>query len=341
MPFAIQINNHSSTPKYRQIANCISRGIERKIIHKEEQLPSINELSAVYDISRDTAEKAYRLLKNKGIIMSVRGKGYYATNSSPCSERRVLLIFNKLSRYKEAIYNGFVQTIGQDSWVDLQVYYEDLRLFERILQQKSGQFTDYVIIPSFKGEAALQAQQMIDRYLGGQKITLLNALLPGIKEKHRAVIQNYETDIYQALCQAHRRLSSYKCIKLHFPFDCNYSRGIIHGFQRYCLEKSIPSEIIYKAYEQQEVEAGTAYIVVRDEELVTLVNQIKLRKFRLSKEVGILAYNDSPLKQVLLNGISVMSTKHELMGRQAAQLVLENQWGTVENEFQFIERGSL
>ena len=341
MPYTIQINDRSSTPKYRQIANSIIRGIESKIIGREEQLPSINELSSAYDISRDTAEKAYRLLKKQGIVRSVRGKGYYTSSDSIATDRKILLVFNKLSLYKEAIYNGFVKTINQKAWVDLQIYYEDYSLFERILKEKSGKFTEYVIIPSFKGEEAIKAQQAIDQHLVGQKILLLNSTLPNLQEQYGAVFQNYEIDIYQALLKVHHKLSKYQQIKMYFPFQSNYSRGIIHGFQKYCLEKKINSDIIFKNYDQEKLHAGTAYILINDHQLVTLVNKIKHNKLTLGEQIGILAYNDSPLKQVLLDGITVMTTNHDKMGSIAANMIINNDWKKIENEFHLIERGSL
>lgn len=341
MTYAIQINTSSSIPKYRQIANSIIRGIERKIIGREEQLPSINELSSAHDISRDTAEKAYRLLKKQGIIRSVRGKGYYTSSDSIATDRKILLVFNKLSLYKEAIYNSFVKQINQKAWVDLQIYYEDYALFERILKEKSGQFTDYVIIPSFKGETAIKAQQAIDRHLSGQKILLLNSTLPKLQEPHGAVIQNYENDIYQALLSAHHKLSNYQRIKMYFPFQCNYSRGIVRGFQKYCYEHNINSDIVFKNYDQEKLQEGTAYILINDDQLVTLVNKIKHSEFSVGKQIGILAYNDSPLKKVLLDGITVMTTNHDQMGTLAANMIMSNDWKKIENEFYLIERGSL
>lgn len=341
MPVAFQINAASAVPKYQQMANAIRGAIERKLIGRDEQLPSINELSSHYNISRDTAEKAYRLLKNKGLIISVRGKGYFAVNDAPLTQRKILLLFNKLSPYKEAIYNSFVKTVGRQASVDLRVYYQDLVNFERLLETQAGKFTDYVIIPSFRGEAAILAQKAIDKHLAGCKITLIESRLKGIKEKHRGVIQNFQQDIYSALCGIHPMLNKYERVKLYFPFDCNISRGIIRGFQQYSLEHEMKADIVYKRFAEKVLEPETAYVVIRDEQLVTLVHQVKNSGLIAGKDIGILAYNDSPLKEVLLDGISVISTRHIEMGRIAAQMVLDNKWEFVENEFVFIERHSL
>lgn len=59
----IFIDYYSSTPKYLQLANSIIKCIGDGKISKNDILPSINELSYNFEISRDTAEKAYKYLK--------------------------------------------------------------------------------------------------------------------------------------------------------------------------------------------------------------------------------------------------------------------------------------
>ena len=59
------IDYYSATPKYLQLANSIIKAIGDGKIKKEELLPSINELSFEFEISRDTAEKGYKYLKKK------------------------------------------------------------------------------------------------------------------------------------------------------------------------------------------------------------------------------------------------------------------------------------
>src|SRR5881397_3971660 len=67
----IHIDFYSATPKYLQLANCIIKAIQEKKISENDVLPSINELSFEFEISRDTAEKGYKYLKRQGILGSV------------------------------------------------------------------------------------------------------------------------------------------------------------------------------------------------------------------------------------------------------------------------------
>ena len=77
----ISIDEYAVTPKYLQLANSIVKAVEEKKIERDYLLPSINELSYELDISRDTAEKAYKHLKRLEVIGSVPGKGYFISKT--------------------------------------------------------------------------------------------------------------------------------------------------------------------------------------------------------------------------------------------------------------------
>ena len=59
----ISFDEFSATPKYQQLANSILKAIEDGKLQADDVLPSINELSFQFEISRDTAEKGYKYLK--------------------------------------------------------------------------------------------------------------------------------------------------------------------------------------------------------------------------------------------------------------------------------------
>jgi len=68
------------TTKVKQLADLISKSISMGTYKKGDPLPSINQLSAEYKVSRDTVFKAFKDLQERGAIDSTPGKGYYVTN---------------------------------------------------------------------------------------------------------------------------------------------------------------------------------------------------------------------------------------------------------------------
>jgi DNA-binding transcriptional regulator YhcF (GntR family) len=97
----ISIDAYAVTPKYIQLTNSIVNAIEKGKIKQGYLLPSINDLSFELDISRDTAEKAYKHLKKLGVIGSVPGKGYFISNADVKHPVKIFLLFNKLSTDKK------------------------------------------------------------------------------------------------------------------------------------------------------------------------------------------------------------------------------------------------
>jgi DNA-binding transcriptional regulator YhcF (GntR family) len=175
----ILIDEQSITPKYLQLVNSILAGIEQGNIGKDYQLPSINDLSYELDISRDTAEKAYRKLKQLEVVGSVPGKGYFIANTDVKQNIRVFLIFNKLSAHKKIIYDSFVAALNEQAAIDFYIYNNDFSLFKKLIQSRKEGYTHYVIIPHFL-EAGEKAHEIINEINGGQLI-LLDKLIPEIK----------------------------------------------------------------------------------------------------------------------------------------------------------------
>src|SRR4051812_33601492 len=93
----IYFDEFSATPKYQQLANSILRAIENRKLQVDDVLPSINDLSASFEVSRDTVEKGYKYLRKLGIIGSVPGKGYFIKTAEVEQKIKIFLLFNKLS----------------------------------------------------------------------------------------------------------------------------------------------------------------------------------------------------------------------------------------------------
>ncbi len=338
MLYLIKINEYSSTPKYKQIVNSIVSGIANQSIKKGDKLPSINEVSAVYDVSRDTVEKAYRELKDRQLIQSVPGKGYYISNDNYRQQRKVFLLFNKLSAHKKIIYDAFVETLGDNVAIDFFVYHNNFRIFKDLVLNNDGSYTNYVIISHFyTGEE--KAKDIINR-LPKHQLLLLDKKIDGITGDYAAVYQNFEKDIYQAMMEGRDLLSKYQRLKIVFPPHTYHAKEILKGFQRFCITTGIKGQIV-PDLSRDEPCPGEAYITLMEDDLVTVIKKIKCRGQKVGKDIGILSYNESPVKEILLDGITVMSTDHHQMGITAARLILEERKTHIENPFQLIIRNSL
>jgi DNA-binding GntR family transcriptional regulator len=73
----MSINRNSHIPLYQQIANDLQRKIENNIFEPGQRLPSENELTEEYQVSRLTVRKSIKLLLESDLIIIQQGKGMY------------------------------------------------------------------------------------------------------------------------------------------------------------------------------------------------------------------------------------------------------------------------
>lgn len=335
----LKIDEFSSVPKYRQIVDAIRKGIEVGQLTRNQQLPSINELSEDYYLARDTVEKAYNLLKKEGVIEAVRGKGFFVRTSSP-AQMRVLLIMNKLSAYKKIIYYSLLNTLGGEATVDLRLHHHDARRLNDLLTENLGSYHYYVIMPHFyEGLQEVSVRELLGQ-IPADKLVLLDKDYPHLPGQYKAVFQQFDRDIYHALESGLDLIGRYKRLTLVFPCEGQYPREIIHGFRSFCVHHHLPYSLM-ETLTGHPIERDTAYIVLEDSDLAELVRQARQQNWQLGREVGVVAFNETPLKEVLADGITVISTDHEQMGVTAARLMLENRSEKIQNPFQLIRRASL
>ena len=334
----LSIDYYSATPKYLQLANSIVKAIAEGRLSKDEILPSINELSFEFEISRDTAEKGYKHLKKIGVLGSVPGKGYFVKTTELNQQLKIFLLFNKLSPHKKIIYDAFVAALGETASIDFYIYNNDFAFFKKLLTNKRDDYSHYVIIPHFMdgGENAYEIINTIPK----EKLILLDLLLPGVAGEYSAVYENFEKDIYDALEQALQQLSKYHTLKIIFPEYTYHPQEILKGFYRFCHQYAFSSKVVHNI-SSEPIKEGEAYINLMENDLVILIEKILATKMKVGKHVGVISYNETPMKKIILNGITTISTDFQMMGEKAAQLVLGNSKEHIEIPFHLTLRASL
>ena len=334
----IHVDEYSATPKYLQLSQTIINAIEMGKIGKDEMLPSINELSFELEISRDTAEKGYKYLKKLGVLASVPGKGYFIKNTEFKQKLKIFLLFNKLSAHKKILYDSFIEALGEFATVDFYIYNNDFSLFKKLLANKKEDYSYYVIIPHFLegGEKAYEIINAIPK----EKLLLLDKKIKGVNGIYAAAYENFDKDIFCALEHAREQLGKYHTIKIIFPEYTYYPNEILKGFYRFCQEYAFSYKVVHNIM-LEPISEGEAFINLMEDDLVTLIERIISLKLKIGEQVGVISYNDTPLKKIILNGITTISTDFRKMGAMAAQMILENSKEHLEVPFYLTLRASL
>jgi DNA-binding transcriptional regulator YhcF (GntR family) len=334
----IEIDYQSATPKYMQLANSVIKAISEEKIGKDDLLPSINELSFEFEISRDTAEKGYKYLKQIGVLASVPGKGYFVKSTEVAQPLKIFLLFNKLSAHKKIVYDAFVKTLQEKALIDFYIYNSDFTLFKKLIQNNKNNYTHYVIVPHFH-EGGEKAHEIINQ-IPSDKLLMMDKLLPGIAGNYAAVYENFENDIYEALEQLKEQLSSYHTLKLIFPEHSYFPNEIITGFLKFCRQYAFNYKEVHDI-SREPIKEGDVFINLMENDLVILIEKILATKLKVGKHVGVISYNETPLKKIILNGITTISTDFEFMGKKAAEMILNNQREHFEVPFYVTKRNSL
>ncbi|SFH23914.1 GntR family transcriptional regulator [Pedobacter insulae] len=334
----LTVDEYSSTPKYKQLTNAILSAIENGKLKKNSLLPSINELSFKLEISRDTAEKGYRHLRKLGVVESVPGKGYFITNTDFNQKLKICLLFNKLSTHKKIIYDAFKKAIGEQALIDFYIYNNDFALFKKLIISKKDDYSHYVIIPHFI-EGGENAQDIINT-IPKEKLIIVDKLLPGITGAYGAVYENFSQDIYAALEQALPRLGKYHTLKIIFPKNSYFPKEILTGFYRFCQQYAFNHKVIHEI-ESEDINVGEVYINLMEDDLVILIERLIALKIKIGREVGVISYNETPLKRIILNGLTTISTDFKALGTQAAELILNHKTEKIEVPFYLTLRKSL
>ncbi|MCF0058860.1 GntR family transcriptional regulator [Dyadobacter sp. CY356] len=332
----MQFDPEDKMPKYKQIVKSVKSDIERGILKKGTQLPSISELSVEYLLARDTVEKAYRELRNTGYITSVQGKGYYVQSSQEKKEK-ILLVFNKLSSYKKIIYYSFIRALGDNAIVDLEIHHYSVKRFREIIDKNLGNYNHYVIMPHFD-QTEEEDYVSILKTIPSSQLVLLDREIPELNKPVSSIHQSFDKDIFGALESANDLMEKYQRLVLVFPFDGNYPKEIITGFRNYCINYNKEYDILEDIHNEN-LSRGTAYIVVEENDLAELVKKTRQSTYEMGREIGLISFNETTLKELL--GITVVTTDFENMGRTAAALILNKEQTKVKNPFFMIRRGSL
>lgn len=333
----IKINSESEIPKYRQVVDLFVSDIEAGIFKQGQRIPSINETSEELLLSRDTVEKAYGYMKKKGILLSVRGKGYYINHVNVSKKLKIYLLFNKLSNYKRSIYYAFVKTMGHKASVDVGIYNYDYEEFSTLINNNLNNYDYFVILPHFRNENSpvIEAIKRIPR----EKVLIVDRFLEELKD-YPVVYQEYDRDIQSALGCGLDLLQKYTCLNLVFPKAEYYPSYIMRGFRIFCQVHGFPFRIIDRM-EDAPIHQQEAYIIVSDDDLYTFIRRIKQKNWTLGKDCGVVAYNENQVKEILCDGITTISTNHEEIGHLAAQMILTGKFERIKSPFQFIRRNSL
>ncbi|RAK02730.1 substrate-binding family protein [Larkinella arboricola] len=327
----------SGQPKYQQLIESVLTAIEHGTLAHGQQLPSISELAGTQKVAKVTVAKAYEELRQRGIIRSHHGKGFYVTSTDVRAPLNVLVIFDTLNAYKETLYDALKAALPPDTALSIFFHHYNPQVFENLIRNGVGHYNAYVIMPHFDEDVSA----IVD-VLPKDKLLLIDQALPQLEGSYAAVYQDFEHDIYQALMTALPTLRKYRKLTMvqsraRFQY---IPSGTLAGFKRFGETAGMECTVV-DDYSDDLVQPGEAYLLFADRDLIQFIKYVHRMNWRLGREVGLISYDDTPMKEILAGGITVISTDFARMGQTAGQLLAKRSRVQLANPGGLILRRSL
>ncbi len=331
-----KVNDNTSSTIYCQLAEFIADAIHAEEIKVGGRLLSVNDACREYNVSRDTVLSAYKLLQERTIIKSIPGKGFFVIRKNNAENLRIYALFDAMNQYKETLYRSLLENLGSKYEISIAFHYYNEELFDTLVSNAKGKFDYYILMPHFKEDVTNTIDKLpIDRIL------LLDAFPQNYTNTCAAVYQNFYSDSYEGLKSILDKLRRYKALHIVYNDKFQYMpSGYIEGAYRFAGEFQFPV-YVEPGFNMDNILPGHCYMAVSERDLAAIIKSITAKGLKVKEEIGLMSLDDTPLKEVLIGGITTLTTDFELMGRTAAELIKSGERRRIANPWRLLDRGSL
>lgn len=337
-----KLTTNGSEPIYKQLVTQTEHAIRSGRLAAGEMLPSMNELATSLGISRETVKKAYSILTERGIVIPRQGKGFFAADLSRNAKPQVLVIFDRFTLYKQILFSGFTEVLGDAAEITILNHNQSPDLLEYYLDTNLDNFDYYVITPHFPLDAESQAHavKQLSR-IPRRKLIMLDRLQPGFPGSFGAVYQDFENDIRSGLEEGLDAASQTRFLRVVTLPTSLYGSIICRGVERFTREHGIRVEFLSDIPDQ--IKLGDTFLLLNsqlDNGIVALAHKIYESGLEIGSDVRIIAYNESDMHELVLGGLTTVSADFREMGRLAAGMILSRNLEKIHCPFRMIRRST-
>lgn len=308
--FHFTVNDQSNLLKFQQLIDSINEAISKNLLQVGDMLPSVNQLCKESALSRDTVFKAYAELKNRGVIESVPNRGYFVAKAVT----KVFLFLDTFKAYKEVLYGSFLDSLPENIAVDLHFHHYNIDDFEKIIKESVGKYSKYIIM-NFEHERVPE----ITRQIPSSKLLIIDWNVNADPETS-SIHQDFGESLYDALETGIDLIRKYDRFIYLYPSFTYHPKESISYFEKFCKDYQVKGKMLYD-FKKFDIEKGELYLLVSDRTLAKFLDQCHQKNLILGQDVGVISYNETPMKKYVKDGITVISTDFELMGKKIAEFV--------------------
>lgn len=329
-----ELKQKNNLTKHEHLVLGTIEAINDGILDREDKMPSINLMIKESGYSRKTIFDAYEELKNRGLIESKMGKGYFVSSDRTNIIRKVALLLFTFQRFQQEFYNAVRKELGDKFHIDVFFHHNNLDVFKSILANIKSNYGFFVISP-IQDSSLIPLLEEIDH----KRLLLVDRYLP-LKQKFSFISQEFEDSVYSKLIDLIPDIKKYDVFVLFFRPNSILPMEILSAFNRF-IDKYEVNGVVEEHYGAGQVAKGRLYFCVDDNTLWDVLKDATQKNYKIGEDVGILSQDDHVVKEMIHGGITTISTDFKEMGRKAASHIKS---GDTTREFMplsLIKRNSL
>ena len=308
--FHFKVNPQSNLLKFQQLMDAVNEAVSRNLLQVGDVLPSVNQLCKQSALSRDTVFKAYAELKNRGVIESVPNRGYFVAKAVT----KVFLFLDTFKAYKEVLYGSFLDSLPETIAIDLHFHHYNIDDFEKIINESLGKYTKYIIM-NFDHQRVPEITSQIP----ASKLLVIDWDV-NVQEGISSIHQDFGQALYDSLYSGIDLIRKYKKFIYLYPSFTYHPRISVSYFEKFCIDFKIKHNTLYD-FKKFDLQKGELYLLVSDRTLARFLDQCEEKNLIPGQDVGVISYNETPMKKYVKDGITVISTDFTLMGKKMAEFV--------------------
>ena len=216
-------------------------------------------------------------------------------------------------------------------------------MLEYFIHENLDNFDYYVITPHFPLDPEIQKRVLKAlRRIPNRKLIVLDHFQPELHGNFGAVYQDFENDAYSGLMMGLGKLKSVPRLNVIIELSSLYHPMISKAVSRFCEDNGISCNFITQVTPEV-VKPKETYLILHsqfDMELINLARVARSLKLKPGKDFSIISYNESPICEIVLDGLTTISADFVQMGRLAAEMILEGKNFKYKCDFRMTRRNS-
>ena len=304
--------------KHDQLVNGIINAINDKVLSQGSMLPSVNKMYGELGFASKTIVKAYKELKDRGLVESKNRLGYFVINEATEQTVKVALLMYAFHPFQQTFYNTFRSALGENIQVDVFFHHNNMSVFETILGNIRKQYGMYVIAP-----IPHPSMKQILKTIPENKLLIVDRF-EELERPFSHVTQEFEISTYMGLKELAESIRKFEEMILFFQPNSDYPIEVKRAYEKFLSDYNIKGRV-ENSYEKGSLKKDAVYFTIGDSDLWAILKDCKNEGLEVGKDLGIFSNNDGPVKEIICGGITTLSTDFALMAQKAAEYVLNRE----------------